>query len=114
MRINSEDLESSIRVHAAHAAESGRGSGADLHNNTLARFLSTMSAITQQFALATMGKAGHAGLSADCGVSRHHASNTLWDCGPEDMYWKIVTPHEVAHQWWGQTVGFRQLSVISG
>jgi hypothetical protein len=26
---------------------------------------------------------------------------------PEDMYWKIVTPHEVAHQWWGQTVGFR-------
>ena len=23
------------------------------------------------------------------------------------MYWKIVTPHEVAHQWWGQTVGFR-------
>jgi hypothetical protein len=26
---------------------------------------------------------------------------------PENMYWKIVTPHEVAHQWWGQTVGFR-------
>jgi hypothetical protein len=25
---------------------------------------------------------------------------------PEDMYWKVVTPHEVAHQWWGQTVGF--------
>jgi hypothetical protein len=25
---------------------------------------------------------------------------------PEDMYWKMVTPHEVAHQWWGQTVGF--------
>jgi hypothetical protein len=24
----------------------------------------------------------------------------------EDMYWKMVTPHEVAHQWWGQTVGF--------
>ena len=21
-------------------------------------------------------------------------------------YWKIVTPHEVAHQWWGHTVGF--------
>jgi len=21
-------------------------------------------------------------------------------------YWKIVTPHEVAHQWWGNTVGF--------
>ncbi|MGD0736646.1 MAG: M1 family aminopeptidase [Terracidiphilus sp.] len=27
--------------------------------------------------------------------------------GAEDMYWKVVTPHEVAHQWWGQTVGFR-------
>jgi len=26
---------------------------------------------------------------------------------PEDMYWKMVTPHEVAHQWWGHTVGFR-------
>ena len=25
---------------------------------------------------------------------------------PADMYWKVVTPHEVAHQWWGQTVGF--------
>ena len=25
----------------------------------------------------------------------------------EDMYWRVVTPHEVAHQWWGQTVGFR-------
>ena len=23
------------------------------------------------------------------------------------MYWQVVTPHEVAHQWWGQTVGFR-------
>lgn len=21
-------------------------------------------------------------------------------------YWTVVTPHEVAHQWWGQTVGF--------
>ena len=21
-------------------------------------------------------------------------------------YWKIVTPHEIAHQWWGHTVGF--------
>jgi aminopeptidase N len=21
-------------------------------------------------------------------------------------YWKVVAPHEVAHQWWGQTVGF--------
>ena len=25
---------------------------------------------------------------------------------PDDMYWKVVTAHEVAHQWWGQTVGF--------
>jgi hypothetical protein len=23
------------------------------------------------------------------------------------LYWKVVTPHEVAHQWWGHTVGFR-------
>jgi len=26
---------------------------------------------------------------------------------PNDMYWRVVTPHEMAHQWWGQTVGFR-------
>jgi aminopeptidase N len=25
---------------------------------------------------------------------------------PADTYWKVVTPHEVAHQWWGQLVGF--------
>jgi hypothetical protein len=25
-------------------------------------------------------------------------------------YWQVVTPHEVAHQWWGQTVGFRGYS----
>jgi hypothetical protein len=25
---------------------------------------------------------------------------------PADSYWKVVTPHEVAHQWWGQLVGF--------
>ncbi|MGA9039818.1 MAG: M1 family aminopeptidase [Terriglobales bacterium] len=24
----------------------------------------------------------------------------------DNIYWKVVTPHEVAHQWWGQTVGF--------
>lgn len=26
---------------------------------------------------------------------------------PENMYWKVVTPHEVAHQWWGDSIGFR-------
>ena len=25
---------------------------------------------------------------------------------PADPYWKTVTAHEVAHQWWGHTVGF--------
>jgi len=25
---------------------------------------------------------------------------------PDDQYWKVVTAHEVAHQWWGSTVGF--------
>jgi hypothetical protein len=24
----------------------------------------------------------------------------------DDPYWKVVTAHEVAHQWWGSTVGF--------
>ncbi len=39
----------------------------------------------------------------------------LWDStvqhelglNPADLYWKTVTPHEVAHQWWGHTVGFQ-------
>jgi hypothetical protein len=26
--------------------------------------------------------------------------------GGDRGYWKVVTPHEVAHQWWGHTVGF--------
>ena len=25
---------------------------------------------------------------------------------PADPYWKTVTAHEVAHQWWGHTIGF--------
>jgi hypothetical protein len=24
-------------------------------------------------------------------------------------YWKVVTPHEIAHQWWGHTVGFNSI-----
>ncbi|PYV60648.1 MAG: hypothetical protein DMG98_01345 [Acidobacteria bacterium] len=24
----------------------------------------------------------------------------------DNIYWDVVTPHEVAHQWWGQLVGF--------
>jgi aminopeptidase N len=33
---------------------------------------------------------------------RHQLGMDFGDRG----YWKIVTPHEVAHQWWGHTVGF--------
>jgi len=33
---------------------------------------------------------------------RHNLGLDLGDRG----YWKIVAPHEVAHQWWGHTVGF--------
>ena len=33
---------------------------------------------------------------------RHELGMDFGDRG----YWKIVTPHEVAHQWWGHTVGF--------
>ena len=33
---------------------------------------------------------------------RHQLGMDLGDRG----YWKVVTPHEVAHQWWGHTVGF--------
>lgn len=25
---------------------------------------------------------------------------------PTDSYWRVVTPHEVAHQWWGNLIGF--------
>lgn len=35
--------------------------------------------------------------------TQQHALNL----DPADMYWKTVTPHEVAHQWWGQTVSWR-------
>jgi len=33
---------------------------------------------------------------------RHQLSIDWGDRG----YWKVVTPHEVAHQWWGHSVGF--------
>jgi hypothetical protein len=36
-------------------------------------------------------------------TQRHFLLGSSW----YDTYWKVVTPHEVAHQWWGQTVGFR-------
>jgi len=36
-------------------------------------------------------------------TQRHFLLGSDW----YDIYWKTVTPHEVAHQWWGQTVGFR-------
>jgi hypothetical protein len=36
-------------------------------------------------------------------TQRHFLLESDW----YDIYWKVVTPHEVAHQWWGQTVGFR-------
>lgn len=37
-------------------------------------------------------------------------STVLHNIGVLDQdptYWQVVTPHEVAHQWWGQTVGFK-------
>ena len=34
---------------------------------------------------------------------RHHLGLDWQD----NIYWDVVTPHEVAHQWWGQMVGFR-------
>ena len=33
---------------------------------------------------------------------RHELGLDVTDSG----YWQVVTPHEVAHQWWGNTVGF--------
>jgi len=36
------------------------------------------------------------------GTVRHQLGLDFQDYG----YWKIVAPHEVAHQWWGNTVGF--------
>jgi hypothetical protein len=36
------------------------------------------------------------------GTVRHQLGLDWGDRG----YWKVVTPHEVAHQWWGNTVTF--------
>lgn len=41
-----------------------------------------------------------------CGFLDTTQQHTL-GLDPADMYWREVTPHEVAHQWWGQTVGWR-------
>jgi hypothetical protein len=42
-----------------------------------------------------------------CGFFDDTQRHFLLGSNTFDMYWKVVTPHEVAHQWWGQTVGFR-------
>jgi hypothetical protein len=39
--------------------------------------------------------------------TQKHFLGIGWENLGNHMYWKVVTPHEVAHQWWGQTVGFR-------
>lgn len=41
-----------------------------------------------------------------CGFLDQTQQHTL-GLDPTNIYWRIVTPHEVAHQWWGQTVGWR-------
>lgn len=38
-----------------------------------------------------------------CGFLDKTQQNAL-GINPSDEYWKTVTPHEVAHQWWGETV----------
>ena len=42
-----------------------------------------------------------------CGFFDDTQRHFLLGSSNYDVYWKVVTPHEVAHQWWGQTVGFR-------
>jgi hypothetical protein len=42
-----------------------------------------------------------------CGFLDDTQRHFLLGASYYDTYWKVVTPHEVAHQWWGQTVGFR-------
>ncbi|MGA2889277.1 MAG: M1 family aminopeptidase [Terracidiphilus sp.] len=42
-----------------------------------------------------------------CGFFDETQQHFLLGSSWYDTYWKVVTPHEVAHQWWGQTVGFR-------
>ncbi len=36
-------------------------------------------------------------------VTVRHQLGLDWS---DNIYWDVVTPHEVAHQWWGQMVGF--------
>jgi aminopeptidase N len=40
-----------------------------------------------------------------CGLWDSTIQHTL-GLDPSNFYWKTVTAHEVAHQWWGHTVGF--------
>jgi hypothetical protein len=42
-----------------------------------------------------------------CGFFDDTQRHFLLGSSKYDTYWSVVTPHEVAHQWWGQTVGFR-------
>jgi hypothetical protein len=42
-----------------------------------------------------------------CGFLDVTQRHTLGADEGDPQYWRVVTPHEVAHQWWGSTVGFR-------
>ncbi len=37
---------------------------------------------------------------------RHQLFRNVFTIGDINTYWKVVVPHEVAHQWWGHAVGF--------
>jgi hypothetical protein len=41
-----------------------------------------------------------------CGFYDNTVRHQLGLDDPKEAYWDVVTAHEVAHQWWGQTVGW--------
>jgi len=79
---------------------------AQIYNNFFGPVPFTKIALTQQFACNYGQSWPMLVYLPICGFLDTTQQNAF-GLDPANMYWKTVTAHEVAHQWWGQTVGFK-------
>src|SRR5580704_1868125 len=71
--------------------------------------LSRLCLLSRQFqpdGLQLRAVVARARVDSDLLLLRYHSAPSVGMDWGDRGYWKVVTPHEVAHQWWRHTVGF--------